>query len=221
MIKLSPSILSVDFSHLGQDILILDQSQTDYVHIDVMDGAFVPNISFGMPIIRSVRSCTDKVLDVHLMVKEPLRFIGDIADAGADIISVHAEACTHLHRTVQEIKNKGCKACVALNPSTPISTLDYILEDLDMVLLMTVNPGFSGAKYIPAVTPKISQLREQIRKKELSIDIEVDGGVTLANVKDCIRAGANIIVAGTAVFKGNIRENIEEFYKFFEEVSHE
>lgn len=221
MIKLSPSILSADFSRLGQEIKKLDRSQAEYIHIDVMDGVFVPNISFGMPVIRAVRSYTDKVFDVHLMIEEPLRFIADVARAGADCITVHAEACTHLHRTLQEIKKQGCKAAVALNPATPLSALDYVLEDTDMILLMTVNPGFGGASYIPAMTEKIRKLKELIVQKKLSVDIEVDGGITLDNVEECVRAGANIIVAGTAVFKGNMQENIENFYKAFKEVSHE
>jgi ribulose-phosphate 3-epimerase len=221
MIKLSPSILSADFAFLGDTIRILDQSPTDYIHIDVMDGAFVPNISFGIPVIQAVRRCTDKILDIHLMVEEPLRFIDDIVDAGADIITVHAEACTHLHRTIQVIKKRGCKAGVALNPTTPISALDYILDDLDMVLLMSVNPGFGGATYISAVTDKIYQLKNTIYQRNLPVDIEIDGGITFENVNNCISAGANIIVAGTAIFKGDIKNNIEKFYTIFEEVSHE
>ena len=220
MLKLSPSILSADFARLGQDITALDQSRAEYIHIDVMDGEFVPNISFGMPVIKAIRSYTEKVFDVHLMVQEPLRFVKDIADAGADIITVHAEACTHLHRTIQEIRKNGCMAGVALNPATPLHVLDYILEDVDMVLLMTVNPGFGGASYIPTMTEKIEQLREMIDKKGLTVDIEVDGGVALSNVKTCLWAGADIIVAGTAVFKDNVSENIENFYKIFKEVSH-
>lgn len=220
MIKLSPSILSADFSKLGQDIVAIDRSEAEYIHIDVMDGMFVPNISFGMPVIKAIRKYTDKVFDVHMMVQEPSRYIADMKEAGADLITVHAEACTHLHRTIQEIKRQGCMAGVALNPATSLSALDYVLEDVDLVLLMTVDPGFGGANYIPAVTPKITKLREIITERGLSVKLEIDGGITLNNVKDCILAGADTIVAGTAVFKGNISENIENFHNIFREVTH-
>lgn len=221
MVKLAASILSADFSKLGEAITVLDESQNDYIHIDVMDGHFVPNLTFGMPVIKSIRKYTNKTFDVHLMIDNPDRYLADYKDAGADLISVHAESCVHLHRTVQAIKSLGMKACVALNPATPLSCIEYVLPYLDMVLIMTVNPGFGGQKYIPEMTKKISDLKNMIRIRNLKTDIEVDGGITTANVSDVIDAGANVIVAGSAVFKGNTDSNIKNFYKIFKEVRHE
>lgn len=210
---LSPSLLSADFSILGEQIQKLDTSGAHYMHIDVMDGIFVPSISFGMPVIKSIRKCTERMFDVHLMIDEPIRYIEDFVDAGADLITVHAEACKHLDRTVQAIRNCGVLAGVAINPATPVSVLDCILEECDMVLLMSVNPGFGGQKYIPYVTQKIRDLRNRIDFLDCQTDIEVDGGVTLNNVQDIMDAGANIIVAGSAVFKGDIEENVTELLK--------
>lgn len=212
---ISPSILSADFSKLGEEVRECGEAGAQYIHIDVMDGCFVPNITFGPPVIRSIRKCTDKVFDVHLMIDEPIRYISDFAAAGADIITVHYEACRHLDRTIQAIREHKVKAGVVLNPATPIEALTDILPELDMVLLMSVNPGFGGQRYIPYVTEKISRLRALADKKKPELDIEVDGGVTLDNVSELIRAGANIFVAGSAVFKGDKAENIRKFNEIF------
>lgn len=215
IIKLAPSILSADFSKLGEEIKVLDNSLADYIHIDVMDGIFVPSISFGFPVINSIRKLTDKPFDVHLMIDEPVRYVKEFSKAGADIITVHCEACRHLNRTIQTIKEEGIKAGVVLNPSTPLTEVEYILEYVDMVLLMSVNPGFGGQKYIDNVTEKIKRLRKIIDERNLNVEIEVDGGINLLNAKKVIDAGADVLVAGSAVFNGDKDKNIKEFMRVF------
>lgn len=211
MNKLAPSILSANFAALGEDVKKAERAGAQYLHIDVMDGAFVPSLSLGFPVIQSIRKLTDMIFDVHLMICSPDRYIAEFAAAGADIITVHAEACPHLNRTVASIKEQGVKAGVVLNPATPLTELQYILEDLDMVLLMTVNPGFGGQKYIESCTKKIQDLRKMITDRGLNIDIEVDGGIKLSNVRKVLDAGANVIVAGSAVFGGDVEKNVKDF----------
>ena len=200
-IKIAPSILSADFAKLGEDIKAIEEAGADWVHIDVMDGHFVPNISFGIPIVKAIRKWTDMPFDVHLMIENPDQYIEAFAQAGADIITVHQEACTHLHRTVQLIHKCGCKAGVSLNPATDESTLKYILPDVYMVLLMSVNPGFGGQSYIHSVTKKIAAIRKMCDEMGLTeMDIEVDGGVDANTCKEVRDAGANVLVAGSAVY---------------------
>ena len=208
---LSPSILSADFANLGEQIQILDQAGAGYVHIDVMDGCFVPSISFGFPIMQSIRGCTERMFDVHLMIEEPIRYIAEFAKAGADIITVHAEACKHLDRTIEVIKEQGLLAGVALNPATPVEMIRHVLPKVDMVLIMTVNPGLGGQRLIPYTIDKVREVKKLIEEQELKVDIEVDGGINLSNVEEVMDAGANIIVAGSAIFNGNIQENVAKF----------
>jgi len=197
---IAPSILSADFSRLGEEIAAIERGGADWVHVDVMDGHFVPNITIGPPVVASIRKITKLPLDVHLMIQDPDKYIEKFAKAGADIITVHVETSPHLHRSVQFIKDQGCKAGVSLNPATSLATLDHILSEVDMVLIMTVNPGFGGQEFIPSVLPKIKRLRKKITEKEIGVDIEVDGGVNLNTISKAAQAGGNIFVAGNAVF---------------------
>lgn len=215
--KLAPSVLAADFCNLGSQVKTVAQAGAEYIHLDVMDGAFVPSISFGMPVIKSLRSCTDAVFDVHMMVEEPGRYVEDMKACGADIITVHAEACTHLDRVVNQIKELGCRAGVALNPATPIGVLDCILDQLDMVLIMTVNPGFGGQKFIPYTLKKVQDLRAVLDSRGLRTDIQVDGGVSAANVREIMEAGANVFVAGSAVFGEDAAAKTKEMMEIFKE----
>ncbi|MBQ9387647.1 MAG: ribulose-phosphate 3-epimerase [Lachnospiraceae bacterium] len=213
---LAPSLLAADFTRLGEEISDAEKGGAQYLHLDVMDGAFVPSISFGMPLIKSLRKQSDLVFDVHLMIEEPLRYIRAFADAGADIVSFHAEADRHIDRTLNEIKSCGMKAAVAINPATQPETLEYILPLCDMVLLMSVNPGFGGQKYIPYSTEKIRRLAAIREKTGLDFDIEVDGGVNTGNVREIIEAGANVIVAGSAVFGKDTAACARSFIDIFD-----
>lgn len=200
MVKLAPSILSADFSKLYEDVKKVEDAGVEYLHIDIMDGHFVPNISFGPMVMKSLKGKTNLVKDVHLMIENPDQFIPEFVDAGADIIVVHQEACPHLHRTIQNIKSHGVKAGVSLNPATSITTLEEVLPELDMVLIMSVNPGFGGQSFIESSLDKIKRLKKMIDDRGLNIDIQVDGGVKVNNVKKVVEAGANVIVAGSAIF---------------------
>ena len=214
---LAPSILAADFARLGEQIREADSAGAQYIHIDVMDGMFVPSISLGMPVISAVRPLTKRVFDVHLMIRQPEHYIDEFAACGADILTIHAEACVHLDRTLDAIRAKGMKAGLALCPSTPLSVLDYLWDKVDMVLLMTVNPGFGGQKYIPAMTEKIAALRAMIRERGLDIDIEVDGGINDGTIRTVLEAGANVLVAGSAVFGKDVTERVHTYLDIMKE----
>ncbi len=209
-IKISPSILSADFSILGDEIKSLEQAGADLIHIDVMDGHFVPNITMGPPIIKMVRKCTKLPFDVHLMISPVEKYIKAFADAGSDIITIHPEATDNLKRAVGTIKSFGKKAGVSLNPKTPISALMDVINDIDLILIMSVNPGFAGQSFMSEVLPKVTELRKMINDKKLKIDIEIDGGINFETAPLAVKAGANILVSGTTIFSGSLKDNIQK-----------
>lgn len=212
MIKIAPSLLSADFANLKEEIKKVEKGGADYLHLDVMDGMFVPNITFGAPVIKKLRKITELPFDVHLMIEKPERFIKDFVDAGANIITVHQEATTHLHRTIQEIKSYGVKAGVSLNPATSLETLEYILEDLDLILIMTVNPGFGGQSFIKSMETKIKTLRKIIDERNLDIILQVDGGVKLSNAVEIHNYGVDLLVAGSDIFGAvDVEKRTREF----------
>lgn len=213
--KLSPSILAADFSVLGEQIRAADEAGAQYIHIDVMDGVFVPSISFGMPLIESIRKVTEKVFDVHLMIVEPERFVKEFARCGADSITFHLEATEDAEELIDQIRELGIRVGMAIKPRTPISAVKKYLNKLDMLLVMTVEPGFGGQKYIPESTERIRQVRHMAQELGAELDIQVDGGITADNVQTVLDAGANVIVAGSAVFQGDIKENVEKFLAQF------
>jgi ribulose-phosphate 3-epimerase len=206
MIKIAPSILSADFSRLADEITDVEKGGADYIHVDVMDGHFVPNITIGPLIVEAIRPVTRLPLDVHLMIENPDQYIPAFAKAGADILSVHVEACPHLHRTIHHIKSHGVKAGVVINPATPVESIVHILDDVDLVLLMTVNPGFGGQKFIHSVVPKIQQVADLVRERGLKTEIEVDGGINEETARLCVNAGANVLVAGSAIYQAKDRQ---------------
>ncbi len=210
MMILAPSLLAADFKNLDRELTLIQENGAEYLHFDVMDGMFVPSISFGMPVLQSIKPITKIVCDAHLMVQEPIRYVEAFAKAGADLITVHVEACEDIHATIAKIKECGCKVGVSICPETPVSAVEDLLEKIDMVLIMSVHPGFGGQKFIPESLEKITAVRAMINEKGLNVDVQVDGGIYTHNVEDVVKAGANIIVAGSAVFNGNVAQNTKD-----------
>ena len=219
--QLCPSILAADFWRLGEEITQVEKAGVQWLHIDIMDGHFVPTVSMGVPVVASVRKASGLFLDVHIMAEEPSHLVKEFAKVGADMITIHAEACVHLDRTLRLIHEQGCKAGIAINPATPVSILEEVLELADMVLIMTVNPGFGGQKYISYCTDKIRRLREMAKSRGKDLDIEVDGGINRETIRTVLEAGANVIVAGSAVFGGDIQRNVKDLKGIIEEYEHD
>ena len=210
MMILAPSLLAADFKNLDRELTLIQENGAEYLHFDVMDGMFVPSISFGMPVLQSIKPITKIVCDAHLMVQEPIRYVEAFAKAGADLITVHVEACEDIHATIAKIKECGCKVGVSICPETPVSAVEDLLDKIDMVLIMSVHPGFGGQKFIPESLEKIAAVRAMINEKGLNVDVQVDGGIYTHNVEDVVKAGANIIVAGSAVFNGDVAQNTKD-----------